>query len=121
MRYLLFVIPFAFAVYAFIDCVQTPSRAVRSMPKPAWLLVVWVPVVGGAAWLALGRPAGAAPGRRARVAAPPVAPDDDPEFLRQIQDVDEEHRRLLQQWEDDLRRRERDAGPRETPEDDPPA
>ena len=57
---------------------------VRSLPKPAWLLIVIVlPTVGSIAWLALGRPVlagwrpGDTTGRRTR---PVVGPEDRPDF-----------------------------------------
>jgi hypothetical protein len=37
-----------------------------------------------------------------------VGPDDDPQFLDQLRRIDTEHERMLKQWEEDLRRRERD-------------
>ena len=83
-------------LYAFIDCLQTPRAYARSLPKWLWLvLVVIVPVVGAVAWLFAGRPqraslVGAAP-RRGR--GGPVAPDDDPAFLRKLAD-DEWSRRM---------------------------
>ena len=44
--------------------------------------IVALPVVGPVGWFAVGRPPGggiAGPGRR-----PPIAPDDDPDFLRRL-------------------------------------
>jgi hypothetical protein len=88
-------------LYAFIDCVQTPRAYARSLPKWLWLLlVVLVPVVGAVAWLVLGRPQSAslvaAGARRGR--GVPVAPDDDPAFLRKLAD-DEWSRRMRQRRE----------------------
>lgn len=56
----------------------------------------------------------------------PVAPDDDPEFLEQMRRGNAEQERLLEQWEDDLRRREQrlregDAPPEQRPGQTPPA
>jgi hypothetical protein len=93
LRILLYAAPLILAIYALIDCVQTERPAVRSLPKPAWLaVIVLAPVFGPVAWLLAGkdpatgsrsgriRPAGPPPGR-------PVAPDDDPEFLRRLGEV----------------------------------
>ena len=69
--------------YAVADIFRTPASAVRTLPKPLWLLVVLPPVFGPLAWLLVGRPKGGAP----RVAGPParpVSPDDDEEFLREL-------------------------------------
>ena len=69
----------AFAVYAVVDCVLTERARVRGLPRWAWVLVILVlPVVGGALWFLIGD------GRRQQ-AGPPrrvVGPDDDPDFLR---------------------------------------
>jgi hypothetical protein len=75
-----------FLVFCLVDCFQTPEERVRNLPKVVWvLLILIIPVVGGAAWLIAGRPAptglgpssGGAPGKRG-----PIAPDDDDDFLR---------------------------------------
>ncbi|GAA6524886.1 PLD nuclease N-terminal domain-containing protein [Intrasporangium sp. DVR] len=83
-------------IYALVDCIQTDGRLMRVMPKPVWLLVCLIPVLGPIMWLAAGRsdtpgsrglglgPRGGAP-RRPRPSAPgPRGPDDDPDFLRRL-------------------------------------
>ena len=47
-----------------------------------------------------------------------MAPDDDPEFLEQMRRGNTEQERLLEKWEDDLRRREQRL---RGDEEDPPA
>ncbi|MFF3208150.1 MULTISPECIES: PLD nuclease N-terminal domain-containing protein [unclassified Streptomyces] len=43
-------------VGALLDCVRTPAERVRYVPKPLWLLfLLSAPVVGGLAWLHLGK------------------------------------------------------------------
>ena len=75
----------------------------------------------------VGRPQG---GRRTQTWAPgsgfpeaerprPVAPDDDPAFLRQVQADSKDHEAMLKQWEADLRRREQEM--RGEDPQDPPA
>jgi hypothetical protein len=64
----------------------------RGVPTPVWLLIVLVPVLGGVLWLVMSRGAPSA-GQRGP-ARGPVAPDDDPEFLRRL---DLERRRREQQ------------------------
>jgi hypothetical protein len=49
----------------------------------------------------------------------PVAPDDNPEFLREIKQIDDRHEQMLEQWEADLRRREEDMRHRPDGDDDP--
>jgi len=83
-RVLPVVLGVALIIYAFIDCVRTPPRLMPpGLPKPVWLLVIaLVPLIGALAWLLVSRlPAqGTSRGRRPR----PVAPDDDPEFLANL-------------------------------------
>ncbi len=119
-KFLFYALPFILALYALIDCAQTPAAEVRSLPKPAWLaLIVLVFLAGPIAWLLGGRPRGTGPSPlwdRMRPdppsrAAPPrgqVAPDDDPDFLRRL---DAEQRRR----DRDRRRAEGGTDPGEQP------
>lgn len=98
-----------FAVYAFVDAALSPKSQVRGIPKWAWLIVVLVlPVLGGALWFLIGRPrrarrpaAGRTPSGASRRI---VAPDDDLSFLNTIgRDLDQEERiRKLEQELSDL-------------------
>ncbi|EWS99910.1 membrane protein [Intrasporangium oryzae NRRL B-24470] len=74
------------SIYAFVDCVQTNRRIVRILPKPVWLLVVLVPVLGPIVWLVAGRTdaRGGRPPQAPRRPPGPRGPDDDPEFLRRL-------------------------------------
>lgn len=101
LRALLALLVVGVTVYALVDCIRTDTAQVRQLPKPAWLLVIVLFVlIGPLAWLLVGRER---PPPRAHRAEPlrPAAPDDDPEFLR---DLD------LERWQ----REQRDNG------DDPP-
>jgi hypothetical protein len=77
---LAYAVSFVLLVVCLVDVVRTPAAAVRTLPKPLWLLVVLPPVFGPAAWFLAGRPragrAAPAPGR--------LAPDDDEDFLREL-------------------------------------
>ena len=123
LRALFYAIPLVLAIFAIVDCLQTPDEEVRGLPRIAWLVIIlFFPIVGPAAWLIAGREAGG--GGRPRVAWPSgpgtsqpdpqrptrrvVAPDDDPEFLSQLGRSNSEHDALLEEWERDLRRREDD-------------
>jgi hypothetical protein len=128
MEGLPFFIELGLLVYCLIDCVQTPEAQVRSLPKVVWvILILLLPFVGSIAWLLVGRSQG---GRAPRTWAPgsgfpeadrprPVAPDDDPAFLRQVQADTKDHEAMLKQWEADLRRREQEM--RGEDPKDPPA
>jgi len=89
------IIAIAFYIYSIIDVIRSPKNQVRTLPKYVWLVIVVVlPVLGGAMWLILGRvwPAGGLNGKKTG----PGAPDDDPKFLRKIDD---------EVWIDKMRKR----------------
>jgi hypothetical protein len=84
----------AFWLYTLFDVITTPDEESRNLPKILWVLVViLVPLAGSVLWLLLGRPQGAkVPGGtrpmprspRVRAAEAPKGPDDDPDFLRDL-------------------------------------
>jgi hypothetical protein len=112
---LLFIVQIALAVAALISCLSTDEGDVRALPRFAWILIIlFFPLVGSIAWFLAGRPATA--GRR-RTWGPgkgfpeserprPVAPDDDPEFLKGLHDESKADQEMFEKWEQDLRRRE---------------
>lgn len=98
-RGILAVLSIALTVFALADCVQTKDDEVRGVPKWAWIvLIVLLPWVGPITWLFVGkdRSWGAGGGQPRRKG--PIAPDEDPDFLRKL---DEDIRR---------ERRERERG-----------
>jgi hypothetical protein len=113
LRLLPFIFILGITVYALIDCLRTPDAEVRNLPKLVWaafIVIFWL--LGAVAWLLFGRPRGGGSGRTVGLPGPrprprPVAPDDDPDFLRRLQE-----QRLLEE-----RRRQREAQP---PADEPP-
>lgn len=87
MRFLPVVIPIVLAIYCWIELVQSDPREVRALPRWLWAVLILVPVLGAVGWLVLGRPNGEPVGAaRRRVESPdrPMAPDDDPDFLRSL-------------------------------------
>jgi uncharacterized small protein (DUF1192 family) len=82
------VLAIAFWVYSVVDCAVQPAIRHRGVPKAVWIVIVIVfPVIGGVLWFALGRTSARAV----------HAPDDDPDFLRQLgsqSDQDERIRKL---------------------------
>jgi len=70
-----------FYVYSVVDCTLADRDRVRALPKWAWLIIVVVFfLIGDILWFAIGRP------RRDRQLGPrTVAPDDDPDFLRNLE------------------------------------
>ncbi|MEI8411662.1 MULTISPECIES: PLD nuclease N-terminal domain-containing protein [unclassified Kribbella] len=88
VRFLPFLISLALSVYALFSCIQTPDEDVPHLPKLVWIvLIVFVPFVGPIVWLLMLR---MQLGRRDREVRPPkpgtrpVAPDDDPDFLKSL-------------------------------------
>ncbi|MGN9777741.1 PLD nuclease N-terminal domain-containing protein [Micromonospora sp. H33] len=115
---LLFLAQIVLAVCALISCLSAEEGDIRALPRLAWVLIIlFFPLVGSIAWFVAGRERGAG---TARTAGPigsgfaerkrrPVAPDDDPEFLRSIEERSrQQDQELFRRWEDDLRRREDD-------------
>ena len=114
LRLLPVLLLLAFQVYCLVNCIQTPDEQVRNLPKPLWLLlIVLLGGIGGVAWLIAGRPRASSAGRGGsgpllgRAGAPgspprgnrPLAPDDDPEFLRSLRRAAEEQRRRQREAE----------------------
>ncbi|HEV7196552.1 MAG TPA: PLD nuclease N-terminal domain-containing protein [Pedococcus sp.] len=86
IRLLPWLLTIALAVYALVDCAQTPPTRVRTLPKLVWLvLIVAFPLLGSIAWLVLGRANGSTVWRgRTHPSDRPRGPDDDPDFLRRL-------------------------------------
>jgi hypothetical protein len=128
LRYVPYLVILAVWIYALVDCIGTPERQVRFLPKLAWLMIIvffgWI-LIGPLAWLVAGRirygtpPGGGTPSewhREYRRTAqeedrhpagrgtrhPPegrelprdqwVAPDDNPEFLRSLGEMNRRNR-----------------------------
>jgi len=79
------------ALLALIDCLARDEDEIRGLPKVLWVFVILLfPLLGSLAWFVAGRPReatgwghGGGTGRPPRSAPKrPLAPDDDPEFLR---------------------------------------
>ncbi|MFD4522716.1 PLD nuclease N-terminal domain-containing protein [Streptomyces sp. NPDC058470] len=126
LRYLPFLLVLALWIYAFIDCLNTPEREVRGLPKVVWVIIILLfgeVLVGPVAWLVAGK-ARRAPGDGAAPSAWRrdqrtgfVAPDDNPEFLKSLKKDDKgggkDDEALLKKWEADLQRREEELKRRE--------
>lgn len=91
MRYIIPVtIAVVLFVYGLIDCLRSEAKDVRSIPKPAWVaIIVLLNVIGVVLWFFFGRPRYGSSARPSSRTTPParrpVAPDDDPDFLRNLQ------------------------------------
>jgi phospholipase D-like protein len=119
---LLALLDLALLVVALIDCLSTEGQ-IRALPRVAWVFIILLfPPAGPIVWFVAGRPARTpepadvllSGGQRV------VAPDDDPDFLRQVDSQRRsEEEEMLRLWEADLRRREDELRDRENKDDDP--
>ncbi|AZP19595.1 PLD nuclease N-terminal domain-containing protein [Streptomyces aquilus] len=98
LRVLMFLVPLALSIYAFIDCISTQDEDIRHMPKPLWaILVLLFPMVGSISWMIAGKKRSLAAegwaGARAGQSQRWVAPDDNPEFLKSLDEDDDRDRK----------------------------
>jgi hypothetical protein len=71
-------------VYGLVDVIRTDPRQTKGISKPAWIVVqIVLPVIGALLWFLIGRPRGTGPTPVSY--SHPVAPDDDPDFLRNLE------------------------------------
>ena len=95
MRNLAVLLIIGLTVYCVFDVVRSTAEERLGVHPVLWVvLILFVPLLGAAAWLAVrwSRRTAAAghPGGATRQSRRPVAPDDDPEFLWRL---DEDRRR----------------------------
>ncbi|MCL1838474.1 MAG: PLD nuclease N-terminal domain-containing protein [Propionibacteriaceae bacterium] len=67
-------------IFCIVDLAQADSARIRRAPKWLWAVaIVLLPGIGSLAWLFLGRPLSQ---KASKPKSGPIAPDDDPDFLR---------------------------------------
>lgn len=107
-RLLLFaaILGVAVIIYSLIDCVMSSKHEVRSISKTAWFLIILLlPLIGAGMWFLFGRPRSEGPSGPQRPAPrKPVAPDDDPTFLQNL----ETQRRQQAREQERMRREQAD-------------
>lgn len=86
----------ALTVFALIDVIMTSEFRVRALPKYLWAaIVVLIPVIGAVLWFTIGK--NRSSGRAAQSnSRGPIAPDDDPEFLRRLGEDKQREERIRQ-------------------------
>ncbi|MCX6498883.1 MAG: PLD nuclease N-terminal domain-containing protein [Arthrobacter sp.] len=73
-------------VYGLIDLIRTDARQTKGISKAAWIVVqIVLPVIGAVLWFLIGRPRGGGAEAAPATYRHPTAPDDDPEFLRNLE------------------------------------
>lgn len=78
------VLAAAVTLYGLFDCLLRDRGLIRVLPKPAWaLIILFIPVLGFILWYLFGRGSEDKPTRGTRPRGQ-VAPDDDPDYLRQV-------------------------------------
>ncbi|WP_395398913.1 PLD nuclease N-terminal domain-containing protein [Arthrobacter sp. UC242_113] len=103
----------ALYVYGLVDVIRTDGRLTRGFSKTTWIIMVaLLPLIGAALWFLIGRP------RATAVTQPvyqhhPTAPDDDPDFLRNLEQRrrQAEAERLRKLRDDAARKNQADGGP----------
>ena len=81
LRVVLIIVLLGVYIASVIDVIRTPSAESRRLPRFVWLiLVIVLPVIGGALWWLLGRVWPQRGRRRKHISSP----DDDAKFLRQL-------------------------------------
>jgi hypothetical protein len=90
----IFVLQLALVVGALISCLSTEDGDINAIPRLWWILIIlFFPLVGSIAWFAVGRTRTTRPRKTWRSGGGfpeaerprrPIAPDDDPEFLRSL-------------------------------------
>jgi Phospholipase_D-nuclease N-terminal len=121
----LFLIVFAFWIWALLDVIATDSEACRNLPKVGWLIVVFLLAdIGAVAWILFGRPPkGRRTTRSTDFATPrrPVGFEDRPDYAERPEITDRRSAELdlrLEAWEAEQRERRGDAEPRERGSDE---
>jgi hypothetical protein len=87
MRWLVVAVIFVvvFGVFSTVYAAAAKRNEVRVLPKWVWVLMcAFIPLVGGLLYLTLGRPIGPTPPMKRGPQTKVVAPDDDPNFLRDL-------------------------------------
>ncbi|AMT93315.1 hypothetical protein A2T55_05575 [Brevibacterium linens] len=78
------VLAAAVTLYGLFDCLLRDRGLIRVLPKPVWaLIILFIPVLGFILWYLFGRGSEEKPTRGTRPRGQ-VAPDDDPDYLRQV-------------------------------------
>ena len=130
--YSLFVlIDLALLVIALISCLSAEESEIRALPRIAWVfLILLFSPIGAIAWFIAGRPARAVrlsngtswrpgsgfPEEQRPARSGPLAPDDDPAFLKSLAQSLKDDESMMKRWEADLRRREDELRKRDSDE-----
>lgn len=121
-----FILNLILTVAALISCLSAEESQIKALPRIVWVIIILLfSPIGAIAFFVVGKehaarpqqtwrpgngfPEATRPARDPR----PMAPDDDPVFLKQISKQQAEDRELMRKWEDDLKRREEELRKRD--------
>ncbi|WP_344171480.1 PLD nuclease N-terminal domain-containing protein [Pilimelia columellifera] len=84
---LMFVVQIGAAAAALISCLSTEDDKIQKLSRIGWIILILLfPLVGALVWFAIGRPRAPRPRVAGGAGGRVVAPDDDPDFLRSLDD-----------------------------------
>lgn len=104
-KVLLVVVVAVLTIYTLFDVIAAPRGSARRLNRPVWAVLAFVPVVGPLLWVLVGRPRRPARPERRQPPRPATGPDDDPDFLRGLDDSPSNP--SFDGWEEELRRKRR--------------
>jgi hypothetical protein len=89
-------IALALFIFAIVDCISIYDSRIKTLNKLAWVfIIILLPILGPIFWLTLGKDRGDPKTSPARFRdSRPVAPDDDPVFLRNASRMEEQDERI---------------------------
>jgi hypothetical protein len=89
-------IALALFIFALVDCISIYDSRIKTLNKLAWVfIIILLPILGPILWITLGKGHADAAQSPARFRdARPVAPDDDPAFLRNASRMEEQDARI---------------------------
>jgi Phospholipase_D-nuclease N-terminal len=90
-----FVVELALLIFCLVDVISIYESRIKVLNKITWVfIIILLPVLGPILWLVIGKDRSAnRPAERARDARP-LAPDDDPEFLRRAEAHESQEARI---------------------------
>ncbi len=85
-------------IYALVDAISIHEWRIKSLNKGLWVLIILLlPLIGALLWFTIGKSRGDEQGTaKRRDARRPLAPDDDPAFLRNATVFEEQQARIRQ-------------------------
>lgn len=86
MVLLLLLVVVGLSLVTLTDVMKADSSRIEVMPKPLWMVMVLIPLLGPIAWYLAGRPPKVdKPRPPTKAKGPAKGPDDDPDFLWKIE------------------------------------